>query len=261
MGYILVQLRKAFPKFDSQNIFFGDKFLERLLGKEAVVIQVSILLFLRHLEWMNENAALNISQRHPRSKQLRQTFSCRFPFPITLRARDQIFSSKSNEQKRGSQLRKQYNAKNLQCLLKFGLIEDNVTQIFDSDLKGAWHYNHVTFTPIAKNFMLYCRLIYMLSILCVRLTIQAAVIVNQKVSCSSNKTRMITVIFDSKPTSVLFHMGDFGCADGGWTPVIKMDGNKQTFNYSSTLWSNKETFNLNGGKTEFDSQETKLPSY
>ena len=43
--------------------------------------------------------------------------------------------------------------------------------MFDSDLKGAWHYNHVTFTPIAKNFMLYCRLIYMLSILCVRLTI------------------------------------------------------------------------------------------
>ena len=48
-------------------------------------------------------------------------------------------------------------------------------QIFDSDLKGAWHYNHVTFTPIAKYFMLYCRLIYMLSILCVRLTIQVKV--------------------------------------------------------------------------------------
>ena len=48
-------------------------------------------------------------------------------------------------------------------------------QIFDSDLKGAWHYNHVTFTPIAKNFMLYCRLIYMLSILCVRLTIKVTV--------------------------------------------------------------------------------------
>ena len=47
--------------------------------------------------------------------------------------------------------------------------------IFDSDLKGAWHYNHVTFTPIAKNFMLYCRLIYMLSILCVRLTIKVKV--------------------------------------------------------------------------------------
>ena len=48
-------------------------------------------------------------------------------------------------------------------------------QIFDSDLKGVWHYNHVTFTPIAKNFMLYCRLIYMLSILCVRLTIKVKV--------------------------------------------------------------------------------------
>ena len=45
-------------------------------------------------------------------------------------------------------------------------------QIFDLDLKGAWHYNHVTFTPIAKNFMLYCRLIYMLPILCVSLTIK-----------------------------------------------------------------------------------------
>ena len=48
-------------------------------------------------------------------------------------------------------------------------------QIFDSDLKGAWHFNHVTFTPIAKNFMLYCRLIYMLSILCVKLTIKVKV--------------------------------------------------------------------------------------
>ena len=48
-------------------------------------------------------------------------------------------------------------------------------QIIDSVLKGAWHYNHVTFTPIAKNFMLYCRLIYMLSVLCVRLTIKVKV--------------------------------------------------------------------------------------
>ena len=48
-------------------------------------------------------------------------------------------------------------------------------QIFDSDLKGALHYNHVTFTPIAKNFMLHCRLIFMLSILCVRLIIKVKV--------------------------------------------------------------------------------------
>ena len=48
-------------------------------------------------------------------------------------------------------------------------------QIFDSDLKGAWHYNHVTFSLIAKHFMLYCTLIYMLSILCGRLTIKVKV--------------------------------------------------------------------------------------
>ena len=48
-------------------------------------------------------------------------------------------------------------------------------QNFDSDLKGAWHYNDVTFTPIAKFFLLYCRLIYVLSILCVRLTIKVKV--------------------------------------------------------------------------------------
>ena len=48
-------------------------------------------------------------------------------------------------------------------------------QNFDSDPKEAWHYNHVTFTPIAKNFMLYCRLIYMLSMLYVGLTIKLKV--------------------------------------------------------------------------------------
>ena len=35
-------------------------------------------------------------------------------------------------------------------------------QNFDSDPKEAWQYNHVTLTPIATNFMLYCRLIYVL---------------------------------------------------------------------------------------------------
>ena len=45
-------------------------------------------------------------------------------------------------------------------------------QNFDSDPKEAWHFNYVTFTPIAKHFMLYCRLIYTLSMLYVRLTIK-----------------------------------------------------------------------------------------
>ena len=41
--------------------------------------------------------------------------------------------------------------------------------------RGVACYNNVTFTPIAKKFMLYCRLIYMLSILRVRLTIKVNV--------------------------------------------------------------------------------------
>ena len=48
-------------------------------------------------------------------------------------------------------------------------------QNFDSYPKEAWHYNHVTFSPIATNFMLYCSLIYMLSMLYVRLTTKVKV--------------------------------------------------------------------------------------
>ena len=48
-------------------------------------------------------------------------------------------------------------------------------QNFDSDPKEAWHYNHVTFSPIAKNFMPYGTLIYMLSMLYARLKIKVKV--------------------------------------------------------------------------------------
>ena len=37
---------------------------------------------------------------------------------------------------------------------------------------------------------------------------------------------MVTLILDSKPVSVLCQMGNFGCGNGGWTPVMKIDGNK-----------------------------------
>ena len=37
--------------------------------------------------------------------------------------------------------------------------------------------------------------------------------------------------------------------------------NQPTFHYDSKLWSNKIDFNLPGGKTGFDTQETKLPTY
>ena len=36
---------------------------------------------------------------------------------------------------------------------------------------------------------------------------------------------------------------------------------QKTFHYYSTYWSNKTEYNLPGGKTGFDSQETKLPTY
>jgi len=51
------------------------------------------------------------------------------------------------------------------------------------------------------------------------------------------------------------------CGGGGWTLVMKIDGHKSTFHYNSPLWTNKNEFNRPGGKTGFDFQETKLPTY
>ena len=36
---------------------------------------------------------------------------------------------------------------------------------------------------------------------------------------------------------------------------------QKTFQYNSGFWSNKNSYNLPGGKTGFDDQETKLPTY
>ena len=36
---------------------------------------------------------------------------------------------------------------------------------------------------------------------------------------------------------------------------------QETFTFSSKLWSNYDTWNILGGRTGFDSQETKLPTY
>ena len=36
---------------------------------------------------------------------------------------------------------------------------------------------------------------------------------------------------------------------------------QKTFHYDSTYWSNRSEYNLSGGETGFDSQETKLPTY
>ncbi|KAL9988095.1 hypothetical protein ACROYT_G002498 [Oculina patagonica] len=78
---------------------------------------------------------------------------------------------------------------------------------------------------------------------------------------NSKSSQLVVLRVDSKPISVLCHFGDFGCGDGGWTPVMKIDGNKNTFHYDSAYWSNKNEYNLRGGQTGFDTQETKLPTY
>ncbi|KAL9954488.1 hypothetical protein ACROYT_G042036 [Oculina patagonica] len=76
-----------------------------------------------------------------------------------------------------------------------------------------------------------------------------------------NTSRLVTLRFGQTPTSVLCHFGDFGCGDGAWTPVMKIDGSQSTFHYDSTYWSDGNEYNLPGGETGFDSQETKLPTY
>ena len=49
----------------------------------------------------------------------------------------------------------------------------------------------------------------------------------------SDVSKLISLRLDSKPVSVLCHVGDFGCEDGGWTPVMKIDGTKVPF---ITFW-------------------------
>ncbi|XP_022791160.1 uncharacterized skeletal organic matrix protein 5-like isoform X1 [Stylophora pistillata] len=77
----------------------------------------------------------------------------------------------------------------------------------------------------------------------------------------SDISQLVTLRLDSKPVSVLCQMGDFGCGGGGWTPVMKINGNQTTFHYEARYWSDHEEYNLSGGKTGFDTEETKLPTY
>ncbi|XP_068730266.1 uncharacterized skeletal organic matrix protein 5-like [Montipora capricornis] len=76
-----------------------------------------------------------------------------------------------------------------------------------------------------------------------------------------SKSQVYPLMFGSQKIPVYCHMGNFGCGGGGWTLAIKIDGKKKTFHYDSALWSNKNAYNLPGGKTGFDFEETKLPTY
>ncbi|PFX16293.1 Protein kinase C-binding protein NELL2 [Stylophora pistillata] len=77
----------------------------------------------------------------------------------------------------------------------------------------------------------------------------------------ANMSIVVTLFVDSQPVPVLCHMGDFGCGNGGWTPVMKIDGRNITFHYNKRYWSDYNEFNPTGGQTGFDEQETKLPTY
>lgn len=76
-----------------------------------------------------------------------------------------------------------------------------------------------------------------------------------------NKAYMLPTDIGKIP--VYCHMtSDVGeCGGGGWTLVMKINGNKRTFHYDADFWENNNEFNLPGGETGFDSQETKLPTY
>ncbi|XP_015775687.1 PREDICTED: uncharacterized skeletal organic matrix protein 5-like [Acropora digitifera] len=78
---------------------------------------------------------------------------------------------------------------------------------------------------------------------------------------SSTRSQMYPLMFGSLKIPVYCHMGNFGCGNGGWTLAMKIDGRKKTFHYDSAFWSNKNAYNLAGGQTGFDFQETKLPTY
>lgn len=71
----------------------------------------------------------------------------------------------------------------------------------------------------------------------------------------------ITLLLESKPVPIFCHVGNFGCGGGGWTPVMKINGSKNTFHFNSTYWEDKKEYHLQGGKSGFDSEETKLPTY
>ncbi|CAH3183278.1 unnamed protein product, partial [Porites lobata] len=77
-----------------------------------------------------------------------------------------------------------------------------------------------------------------------------------------NKAYFLNVT--SKRIPVYCHMeaAELGaCGGGGWTLVMKTDGEKNTFHYDSKLWTNKTDHNPSAGKTLLDHQETKLPTY
>ncbi|XP_031557831.1 uncharacterized protein LOC116294376 [Actinia tenebrosa] len=81
-------------------------------------------------------------------------------------------------------------------------------------------------------------------------------------SKTSYRTDMAySYMIDNKQTDIYCHLSSDLCGSRGWTLAMKTDGSKNTFIFSSALWSDKTAYNLSAGKTGFDNHETKMPSY
>ena len=111
-------------------------------------------------------------------------------------------------------------------------------------------------------------------------------------SIRSRRSQVYPLMFGSQKIPVYCHMENFGCGSGGWTLTMKINGAKvkslppknplillkskkkrgkklkteflvfqRTFHYDSHFWNNRNVYHLTGGKTGFDSHETKLPTY
>ncbi|XP_028406436.1 uncharacterized protein LOC114528921 [Dendronephthya gigantea] len=81
---------------------------------------------------------------------------------------------------------------------------------------------------------------------------------------SEAKSGIYQIRSDSKSnfTKVYCEMTSMSdCPKGGWTLMMKINGSKNTFNYSSKYWSNKKSYNPTGGQTGFEKEETKVRLY
>ena len=88
----------------------------------------------------------------------------------------------------------------------------------------------------------------------------------------------MTCINHTKMKSIIFCRPDINWSRTSWNEWLSPSSNKSkstvlreyiivcltfqsNFEYNSEYWSNKKTFNISGGKTGFDDQETKMPTY
>ncbi|KAK3741768.1 hypothetical protein QZH41_011389 [Actinostola sp. cb2023] len=66
----------------------------------------------------------------------------------------------------------------------------------------------------------------------------------------------------SRKSRVYCHMESLGmCGGGGWTTVMKLNGDKPTFRYTSPHWSNKVEYQPYYGTSSFGRHESKLATY